>query len=256
MQFPKKPETKKLPERSNVQRFLGFGFHKLQIKDYEIKTFQGKNGNPESYSVTFTGGTEDIENFKGFNDVHYQVCKFKPYVVPIIDSEELIMLGNEISDRGDSVSKGTDESRALYSYKSIQTLLLIANAVGVGDEASALQTEGVYYYIKEVCELIKKGGFAYFEIKEEDSKNVVTGKVYSNNTLNWDMVVPVSDVSEVSVEDKTYTVRKSDGKLYIYSPTKYNYIKLVESMPNDTINDVDSTASDVVIEDMTEDLPF
>lgn len=216
--------------------FLGFGFHKITIEDFDIRTYDGKNeGDPETVMLTLKGRGESIDGFSGHEGADYQKVSFKPFFSIVEDMDGLLKIG-EMDEAGqDLPEKGDALWKQHLTYKAFTTMALICDAMGVGEQYDAIDELTVYESLKKTCELLEStDAYAWFAFTEKDSKNPKTGDKYTNIGLNWDMVYGSHEIESVVLSDDgaTYDVQPVGASPFTYEKSKYTYLKL-ESEPND-----------------------
>ena len=227
-------------QRSTPERkpwFLGFGFHKLTVEDFDIRTFEPKNdGDPEGISLTLKGRTESIAGFKGHEDADYQKVSFSPFFMMSEVMDQIMEVAALDEEGKDMPEKGDRLWRAYLTYKSFTTMAIICDHLGLGEQYDAIAEPTVYGSLKKIAELIQgSGAYAWYALTEKDSKNPKTGKVYSNVGINWDMVYSVDEIEavELSADGSKYDVQPKGAAPFSYEKNKYTYNKL-ESVSNDS----------------------
>lgn len=244
--------------------FLGFGFHKLKIEDFDIRTTPANEKYAgERYTITLKGRTEDMDDFTGHEGCAYQKVSFKPGWGMIMDDEAGILEGVAIVKEAKETKTRAPYSLEKTSAELIDSLGVIAGAVGLAEEFGNIEGETVLEYLENVCELLKTGSYAWFALKEVDSLGN-NGKVYSEVSVNFNKVYALEDVTDVKEVADGYDVLFAEStRTWAYTKDKYNFVKLDVTKPNDAPIDPMAEAAPLAddgfgnVDGMdTDDLPF
>ena len=255
MESPKNVNRKPVANSTRKPWFLGFGFHKLKVADFDIKVTAAGKLPYEQYKISLKLRTEAIEDFKGHEDDNFQKVTVKPFFFDFVDDEVGTAKAMLALADGDAINKGDDLYRAAKNVENLRLLSVIAAAHGVQKEFEALSVEGTYNYLKAALDLLVESQFyAWYALTEKD--NEWNGKVYSSIGISYDSVFGEAEVSEVKIASGDFDIAFADGKTMRYARNKYNYIKLA-AKPNDTPNEGSSIPEMPSLPQMAnDDLPF